>query len=99
VATHLVQVRAVVLLVCLGEADEAADDLTVVAVQLEQFFVMLAAAAGNVLIRSNFVVQRHYLMRLGRRLTSMTPLCTRTLQTATLIFGICVTGLFPRARE
>jgi len=49
---NLVEMRAVVLFVCLGEADEAADKLAVIAVELEQFILMLVAAAGNALIRS-----------------------------------------------
>ena len=65
--------RAIVLFVSLGEADQTADELAVIAVQFDKFLMMLAAATGNILIRSYLIVYRHHLVCLCRRLTTMIP--------------------------
>jgi len=49
--------RAVMLLVRLSETDQTADRLTVVAVELQRFLMMLAAATGNALIRSELIAR------------------------------------------
>jgi len=69
----LVEMSAVVLLVRLGEADEAADGAAVIAVELEQLILVLAAAAGNALMRSRLVTRRHHFMVSRRRLTPVIP--------------------------
>jgi len=61
------------LFVVLGEADKTADALTLVAVELDRFDRMLVTAAGDVLARSDFFLQRHYLMFFRRRLTMVIP--------------------------
>ena len=55
-ATDLVEMRAIVLFVSLGEADQTADELAVIAEQFDQLLMMLAAATGNILIWSNLIV-------------------------------------------
>jgi len=70
--------RAVMLLVRLSEADQTADRLTVVAVELQRFFMMLAAATGNALIRPELIARRHHFVSLRSRLTLMMPSCVHT---------------------